>query len=247
MFNRLFAGALFAGLSAGALAALIQLTFVVPLIQQGELYESGALVHFGAAGSLDAADALTTPGAVPLNGLSPEESHNENSDEVPASPASRNFGTFALFLVSYSGFALLLVAGFAAAQRIGHQVTARSGAVWGLCGFIAFQLAPAFGLPPELPGAQGAALELRQVWWVGCVAATAGGLALLGFGRNALALGAGVVLLAAPHLIGAPTAAYAGVAPPELSAHFTAMVLGAGAVCWALLGTIAGAVWARNA
>ncbi len=51
MVQRLFAGGLFAGLSAGALAALLQLVFVVPLIHQGELYETGVLTHFAAPDS----------------------------------------------------------------------------------------------------------------------------------------------------------------------------------------------------
>ena len=74
MFKRLFAGAVFAGLGAGALAALIELTFVVPLIHEGELYETGALVHFGAAGSQehDHTDVTATPGAVPLTDVAPQ-------------------------------------------------------------------------------------------------------------------------------------------------------------------------------
>lgn len=255
MFKRLFAGALFAGLGAGALAALIELTFVVPLIHEGELYETGALIHFGAAGSQehahDEAAAPATAGAVALSDVAPaaEAEHNHSGHDhgdAPENPLARAISTTGFFMVSYTGFALLLIAGFALAERAGHAVSARTGVIWGLCGFFAVQLAPGFGLPPELPGGAGAALEARQLWWVVCVASTAGGLALLAFGRNALAFGAGAVLLAAPHLFGAPTAAFAGVAPPELSAHFTARVLGAGAVCWALLGTIAGAIWARD-
>ena len=235
MFKRLFAGALFAGLGAGALAALIELTFVVPLIHEAELYETGALVHFGAAGTQapDHAEATTTPDAVPLTDGVPEPDHGQGDDSAPENPLIRAIGTLGFFLVSYTGFALLLIAGFVLAERAGQVISARTGVIWGLCGFFALQLAPAFGLPPELPGGQGAALEARQVWWVACVLATGGGLALLAFGRNALALAAGALLLAAPHLLGAPTAAYAGVAPPELSAHFVARVLGAGAVCWA--------------
>ncbi len=256
MFKRLFAGALFAGLGAGALAALIELTFVVPLIHEGELYETGALIHFGAAElqEHDHPEATATPGAVALTNVAPhtaevaevDHDHNAHDHGAAPDPLARALGTIGFRLVSYTGFALLLISGFALAQRAGHSVTAGSGAIWGLCGFFALQLAPAFGLPPELPGGAGAALEARQIWWAMCMLATAGGLALLALGRNALALGAGAVLLAAPHLIGAPTAAYAGVVPPELSAHFTARVLGAGAVCWALLGTIAGAIWAKD-
>lgn len=236
MFKRLFASALFAGLCAGALAALIQLTFVVPLIQQGELYETGALVHFGAAGSQygDGAGAGADPAT---------QEHGVGAGNF----LMRGVGTFASFLVSYTGFALLLIAGFALADRAGHRVTAQNGAIWGLCGFIVVQLAPGFGLPPDLPGGQRAALELRQVWWVGCAAATAAGLGLLAFGKAPVRVAAGAVIIAVPHLIGAPSAPYGGVAPPELAGLYATRVLGAGAVCWALLGTIAGAVWARTA
>jgi cobalt transporter subunit CbtA len=244
MFKRLIAGALFAGLCAGALAALIQLTFVVPLIHEGEHYETGELVHFGAAGSHEHDHATATPGAVSLTDVGPAPAHDHG--EEAENPLARAISTGGFFILSYTGFALLLIAGFALAERAGHGVSARSGLIWGLCGFFALQLAPAFGLPPELPGGQGAALESRQIWWLSCVLATTGGLALFTFGRNAVALGLGAALLAAPHLLGAPTSAYAGVAPPELAAHFTARVLGSGAICWALLGTIAGAVWERG-
>lgn len=246
MFKRLFAGALFAGLGAGALAALIELTFVVPLIHEGELYETGALVHFGAAGSQthDHADTAATPGAVRLTDLAAEPAHEHGG--APDDPFMRTVRTFGFFLVSYTGFALLLIAGFALAERAGHRITARSGVIWGLCGFFVVQLAPGFGLPPELPGGAGADLELRQVWWVGCAIATFLGLALLSFGKGPVFLAAGAIAIALPHLIGAPTAPFAGLVPPELAGHYATRVLGSGAVCWALLGTIAGAIWSRD-
>lgn len=241
MFKRLFVGALLAGLCAGALAALIQLTFVVPLILEAELYETGALTHFGAPAA-DARHGIAAPPAAQAENVATE------SDQ---SPFSRGLGTVAMFLVTYTGYALVLVAGFALVERVGperagHRINARTGAIWGLSGFLAVQLAPAFGLAPELPGTPGAALELRQIWWVGCVLATIIGVGLLVFGRGLIALGAGAILIAAPQLIGAPTAPFGGVAPPELAAHFAARVLGAGAVCWVLLGTVAGAIWSRD-
>lgn len=253
MLKRMFSGALFAGLSAGALAALIYLTAVVPLIHEGELYESGMLIHFGAAGSHEPEDAAVTPGAVALTDVAtaaPDAEHDHSAHDHGDDDQNiviRSLGTIGFFLISYTGFAALLIASFALAEPNGHTVTARTGVIWGLCGFLALQLAPAFGLPPELPGGQGAALELRQLWWLGCVLATILGLALLAFGKRPAPLAAGVVIIALPHLIGAPTAPFGGVAPPELSAHFAARVLGAGAVCWALLGTIAGAIWSKDA
>lgn len=245
MIKRLFAGALFAGLSAGALAALLQLTFVVPLIHLGELYETGALVHFGIAGSIESSlDAVTI---APPESVDPD-GHAAGGHVAPSQGGlTRTISSFAMFLVSYTGFALVLVSAFALAEQAGQKITARNGAIWGLCGFIAFQLAPAFGLPPELPGAKAAALELRQVWWAGCVLATAIGLALLAFGRGPVVVVFGAVIIALPHLLGAPIAEFGGVAPPELAAHFATRVLGAGAICWVLLGTVGGAFWSRNA
>ena len=151
-------------------------------------------------------------------------------------------------IVTFSGFGLLLVAGFALAERFGAAPRAAvTGVIWGLAGFAALQLAPAMGLAPELPGSAAAEMGARQVWWVGTVAATAIGLALatLSHGR-ALAL-AGVALVAAPHVIGAPHPdGFAGVAPPELSALFAARSLGVGAVAWAVLGGFAGMLWTRG-
>lgn len=262
MFTRLVAGALFAGLSAGALGALVQINFVVPLIHEAELYETGALTHITVPQSHDhSATAPVVDDAVhdhapgtPAVDDHPGEVESGGdagaslSDPVVAPPfdLQRSAVTFGMALITYTGFALLLVAGFALAERAGHAVTARRGAIWGLAGFLAVQLAPAFGLPPEVPGAVAAALVDRQVWWIATVLATATGLALLAFGRHPLAIGGAIVVIALPHLIGAPTAPYGGVVPPELAAHFVARSLGAGALCWTLLGTIAGAFWARG-
>jgi len=248
MFKRLVVGALFAGLFSGAIAAVIQLAFVVPLIHEGELYESGAVIHFGVAGSHEPpADATTAAPQIESDTKADHDHAAHDHSDAPESLLTRGLGTFGFFLLSYTGFALFLVAAFAWAERAGHRITARSGVIWGLCGFLAVQLAPAFGLPPGLPGGTSAPLDLRQIWWIGCVLATVAGIGLLAFGKTAIAIGSAVFLIAAPHLIGAPETPFGGVSPPELAAHFTARVLGAGAVCWILLGTIAGAIWAREA
>ena len=68
MFSRLLTSALFAGACGGLVAAVLQLVFVQPVLLQAELYESGQLVHFGAAFS---PAALPAPGFDPLrDGLS---------------------------------------------------------------------------------------------------------------------------------------------------------------------------------
>ncbi|MFP3548422.1 CbtA family protein, partial [Rhizobium sp. SIMBA_035] len=47
MLTRILTSALFAGAAAGLIVALLQLFFVQPVLLHAELYETGALVHFG--------------------------------------------------------------------------------------------------------------------------------------------------------------------------------------------------------
>src|SRR5690606_6042804 len=129
----------------------------------------------------------------------------------------------------------------------GVTVDARSGLMWGLGGFAAVALAPALGLPPELPGSAAADLVDRQVWWIGTALATGLGLWLIASRPQALLKAAGVVLLLAPHVIGAPQPhAYASQAPAELAGHFAATSLVCAAVFWALLGLGLGLFWQRS-
>jgi cobalt transporter subunit CbtA len=128
------------------------------------------------------------------------------------------------------------------------RIDARSGLAFGVAGFAAFSLAPALGLPPEIPGSGAAALADRQLWWAFAAAATAGGLGLLLLsGRRALQIG-GAVLIALPHLIGAPhPEAFASTAPAELAGHFAAASLAVSALFWALLGSLSGGFHERFA
>ncbi len=223
MTGRILTGALLAGLVAGFLAALLNIWTLTPLILEAETFEAAA-VHVHSDGTAHA-----------------------HSDEGHA-PAglSRSFGTVATTLVAYAGFGLVLGAAMALAARQGVRVEGRTGLLWGLAGFAAVQLAPAVGLPPELPGMASADLAARQAWWALCVAATAGGLAALAFGRSLpwLALGAALILL--PHAIGAPQPlAPEGTVPPGLAAQFATRALGVAALSWAVLGALAGALAER--
>jgi cobalt transporter subunit CbtA len=225
MTKRLFTSALFAGLAAGALAALMQFTFVVPLLFEGELYETGERVHFAQGWIQSAAGAPIIWSEMP-----------------------RHFATFAANLVTYTGLALLLVAGFALAERFGRKIDARTGLLWGLSGFLAFNLAPAFGLPPELPGTISPDLIIRQIWWTMTVCGAGLAMALFGYGKGPVPIAIGVGLLVGPHLVGAPHLdTYFGTAPPELASHFVTRSLGVAVAAWCLLGLIAGAIWSRDA
>jgi cobalt transporter subunit CbtA len=145
------------------------------------------------------------------------------------------------------GFGLILVAGFALAERL-HltRVDLRTGLLFGLAGFTATQLLPSMGLSPELPGAAAGELSQRQIWWLFTVAGTLAGIALMAWGAPATKI-AGAVMIAAPHLFGAPHPhEFEGVVPPELSALFAARVLAVGALSWAALGALAGHFWSRE-
>ena len=239
MIQRMLTSALCAGLAAGLLAAVLHFALVQNLILLGERYESGQTVHFGtaAAPAPEVGHDHTTPAAAAA----------DHDHGAPISTLRRNSLTALFTVLLYTGYGLLLVASFALAEIFGTRITAREGLLWGGAGFVAFQLAPAMGLAPELPGTPGADLVLRQIWWLGTVAATATGIAVLAYGRGISVTVLAVALLAAPHVIGAPQPdQFAGVAPPELAAAFAARVLGTALAAWLMLGTVAGHLWAAR-
>lgn len=161
--------------------------------------------------------------------------------------AARDALTVLFMLLLHSGYALILVALMALAERQGARISGRAGLVWGLAGFAAVQLAPAFSLPPAVPGAATGELLARQVWWLAATGSAALAFWLVAFGRSVAAWGVAAALLLAPHLAGAPQPlASAGTAPPELAALFAARALGAGAAAWAVLGWAAGRLLQRE-
>ena len=222
MLKTLLASALFAGLIAGLFAAGLQQVFLVPLIAEAELYETGALIHFGGAEAGPAAAAA----------------------EIDL---TRTLLTVLMTVLTTCGFGLILVAGFALAERL-HltRIDLRTGLLFGLAAFTSTQLLPSMGLSPELPGAAAGELGQRQLWWLFTVAGTLAGISLIVWG-NASTKIIGVVMIAAPYLIGAPhPEVFEGVVPPELAALFTARVLAVGGLTWAVLGALAGHFWSRE-
>ena len=225
MTKNLLTSAVFAGVAAGLIAALLQFVFVIPALLEGELFETGARVHFGANGS-------------------PE---SERGSPGLGTEWARHAMTVGFNVVTYVGFGFLLLAAMAFAELRGlTAITPKQGIIWGLAGFIAIQLAPAIGLPPELPGTPAAEIGPRQMWWLGTLVASALGLWVVAFGRGIIAL-SGVILLIGPHIIGAPHLdAFWGVAPPELSAEFVTLSLGAAAAGWSALGFLCAWFWTKE-
>lgn len=223
MISRLVVSALFAGAATGLLAGLLQLVFVQPVLLHAELYESGALVHFGAE---------------------PVSAH----PALPGVDLLRDGLSVVFTMLTYTGYALVLLAAMSVAEDRGARIDARRGLIWGVAGFVVFHLAPGFTLAPEVPGVAAADVAARQVWWFATVAATAVALALIAFGKGWAAWGVAVILLAAPHLVGAPEPdSFTGPVPTEIGALFAARAFGVGLAAWVMLGGFAGWFWQREA
>ncbi len=159
-------------------------------------------------------------------------------DPAQSAPFVRIVETILFNILTGAGYGLVL----SAVLTLRGQVAGwREGLLWGAAGFAAFALAPALGLPPELPGMQAAALESRQIWWLLTVAATALGLAQLVFSAQPALKLAGAALIVVPHFVGAPLAPPPpGVVPPELAARFAVFSLAGSALFWAVLGGCCG-------
>lgn len=223
MFTRLLTSALFAGAASGLIAALLQLWFVQPVLLHAELYETGALLHFGADANISAIQDV--------GGLDP----------------LRDGLSIVFTMLVYSGYAMVLLALMSLAEDRGAEITARTGLIWGIAGFVAVHFAPGFSLAPEVPGVAAADVTARQIWWFATVALAVVAMGLIGFGKGPIAWAGAAVLLLAPHVYGAPEPeVFTGPVPTEIGALFAARALGVGLAAWVLLGTFSGYVWSRN-
>src|ERR1700730_11658895 len=163
MLWRILLTGLIAGTAAGLFAAGLQHLRVIPLIAAAEVYEAA--------------------------GAHTDHQHGDQQSAAaewqPAPGLERTGYTILADVLAGIGFALLLAGGVALARLRGYPIDARRGLIWGAAGFLVFALAPAIGLPPELPGMQAAGLIARQEWWLLTAAAAAPGLGLVGLARPA--------------------------------------------------------------
>jgi len=235
LFRRIFFAAVLSGLAAGLAMSAVQQWRVAPLILEAETYEGQEAPAAPATHTHDdgaAAHSHDAQEAAPAGHV-----HDEDA-WAPQDGAERIFYTVLADVLAAIGFALVLAA---VSVLVGLPITAANGIVWGLGGFIVFQLAPAFGLPPELPGMPAADLGARQLWWWGTAIATGAGLLGIAKFRNWQAIGVGAVLILLPHLIGAPQPPHEPSAvPAHLATAFAASALSAGAVFWFILGPLLG-------
>jgi len=187
IFSRIIYSAILIGIVTGVVLSCLQVINLNPIIVAAESFE----VDAGGAGN--AADDHS--------GHSHEHSHD---DWAPADGLERTTYTFLANVLASTGFAAILLAMMAqfwlARER---NISWSQGLLWGLAGYLAVFVAPAFGLPPEIPGAVAAPVEHRQLWWALTVLSVSVGLGLLAFAAikfKAL----GLLLLALPYVIGAP-------------------------------------------
>jgi cobalt transporter subunit CbtA len=244
LFQRVVLSALLVGALAGLVLSVVQLWQVIPIIRGAERFE-GAPASLAAKGAPEAAHSHSHAHA----------GHDHPpGDWKPAEGAERIGFTVLSNVLTAIGFALVVLAAMVAVHKRNPatRIDWRSGLLWGAAGYVTFFVAPALGLPPEIPGADAAPLQARQSWWVLAVACTATGLAVATLGRSPWRWAA-LLLLAVPYLVGAPhlaTGPFQGQ-PPEAAAalsdlarQFVWATAFANALFWLVLGAMSG--WAAR-
>lgn len=224
MLGRILVTALVAGIVAGLAVSLFQAIGVTPLILEAETFEMAA------GGTAEGHDHGS-------------HDHEQDGGWMPAGGAGRIAWTVVANLVTGAGFGMLLAGAIALA---GRRTGWHRGLLWGLAGYAVFAIAPSLGLPPDPPGVYAGPVGPRQIWWLGTTAATGLGLALLVFGRGWLSRLAGVLLLVAPHVVGAPHVdIYGSGTPDALIDRFILTSLATTGLFWLVLGGVAGETWKR--
>lgn len=217
MLSRILITGLVAGSIAGLAVTVLQFATLMPLVHQAEVYEAG----YGANETLSMHDNIL---------------QDRNQAGV--------FGKSLLTLLSNGmtgiGFGLVIAAGMSLLGR----PQAWHGLLWGIGGFLAWSLLPALGVPPRLPGVEEAPLLERQSWFMATALCSSAGLLALVLLRPHWLKPLGLVLLALPHVYGAPSVpAVQSSIPPELSEQFLLASLSISAGFWLLLGIISSSIF----
>ena len=232
MIGRLVLAALIAGIAAGVALAGIQHFKTTPLILAAEAFENSA----DAAAPAQAAAHDATAAAATQDQAA--GTAHEMPEWSPADGLERTLYTSVSTVLAGAGFALAL-AGIS--LLIGVPITPQNGLIWGVCGFLAVAVATGAGLSPKLPGMPVADVFDRQAWWVATIIATGTGIYLIAMKRSLVPVAIAVVLIALPHIIGAPQPpTQESTVPAGLAASFAANSVAAAAVFWCLIGLFLG-------
>jgi cobalt transporter subunit CbtA len=231
VFRNIVLSAVIVGALAGLVYGLFQQLQVSPIIYGAEHYE-------------------VAEEAAPAGHEAHEHEHAAEA-WAPADGIERvlfTLGADSLVGISYALVLIALMA-FSDFKSTKPKVNAMRGIVWGIAGFVTFFIATAlFGLHPEVPGTNAAALDARQLWWALTAMVTAAGLAILYYAPIKFKLG-GLLLIAIPHFIGAPlptvegfgnTESGAVAALTQLSEHFLVATTITAAIFWVVLGGLSG-------
>ncbi len=226
--NIIFAG-IIAGIIAGFALGLIQTVSTTETILAAEVYE------------------VAEEPAAPAHGHEAAVADHHNPEAWgPEDGVERTSYTFLSDILAGIGFAILLLS----LMTMSGKANIKNGWIWGLAGFVTFFFMPALGLVPEIPGMEAANLQGRQGWWIMTVVLTGFSLWLIAFCNISLKV-AGVVLLALPHILGAPLPEAHGFSHPDpaailtlktLASQFETQTMIANVVFWLLLGITSGAL-----
>jgi cobalt transporter subunit CbtA len=192
IFSRIIYSSIVIGLAAGVLLTSLQIAGLKQIIVEAERFE---------------AHSTEVPAG---QGNSGHSNHSHADDEyaadswAPAQGLERNAYSFLANVLASTGFAAIMLALMNQFQlpRKGN-ISWGHGGLWGLAGFAALFLAPAIGLPPEIPGAVSAPLEHRQLWWALAVLSVAIGLGIFAFASLRIKA-LGLLFLVIPYIVGAP-------------------------------------------
>ena len=162
----------------------------------------------------------------------------------PEDGIERHTWSFATNFLLCFAYALILLS----AMTVKTNITVIKGLYWGIAAYLTIFVAPALGLPPEIPGMEAAFLEGRQVWWIVTLIFTAVSLWMIAF-QGLFYKGIGVVLITIPHIFGAPQSeshGFANTDPQAVEAlttlwhQFIIQTSIANALLWLVIGASAG-------
>ena len=189
IFSRIIYSAILVGFVAGILLTSLQIASLNPIIFAAESYQP------------DSAETAMAGGGGGHSGHSHE---HDGGAWVPAHGLERTTYTLLANILASTGFAAMMLALmclFWLPRK--SNISWSQGSLWGLAGFSALFLAPAIGLPPEIPGMTAAGVEHRQIWWALCALSVAIGLGIFAFTPVRIKA-LGLLFLVIPYSVGAP-------------------------------------------
>ncbi len=224
MLAKMILSTVVAGLLAGLILAGLQYVRLTPLIEAAEVYETPETQAIAEASK---PCVETMPGMKMC-------SDDERPSWKPDEGWQRTLATTTASLLTGAGYALLLV-GISMVANI--PITKQNGMVWGLCGFIAVSLAPAVGLPPQLPGMPAADLHVRQIWWLATILATGAAVYVWVKAKDYWWQIVAVIFATVPHFFAPLNATITeGDVPAVLASEFASSSLAANLVMWLAIG-----------